>query len=154
MWCEKNPSFRDWDYEKKCNAWIEYSKQERALYFFRELEMHFQFLVCVVVHSALNEEKITQLTKLGYGMSSCRALISERLTSSFLAWKPHTRKVPNFLHFFKDLRDSILLCSEMQFPPFLFCQFSFSRLKSWCLQPFKLCQDKDVLKLAKEKTLH
>ena len=104
MWCEKNPTFRDWDYEKKCNAWIECSKQERALYFFRELEMHFQFLVCVVVHSTLKIEKIMQLTNYVL-MNGCTVLISERLNIDiFIAWNPHTKKVSTFLHYFKDLR--------------------------------------------------
>ena len=51
------------------------SRRERALYFFRELEMHFQFLLCVVVHSTLKKEKITQLTNLGLGMRGCTVLI-------------------------------------------------------------------------------
>ena len=45
---EADLTFRDWDYEKR-NVTLELniaSRRERALYFFRELEMHFQFLVC------------------------------------------------------------------------------------------------------------
>ena len=38
-------------------------------------------------------------------MNGCTVLIYERLNIDILIdWKPHTRKVPNFLHFFKDLR--------------------------------------------------
>ena len=60
------------------------ASRRELLYFFRELEMHFQFLVCVVVHSALKIKKIMQLTNLGLGMSGCTVLIYERLNIDIL----------------------------------------------------------------------
>ena len=67
--------------------------------------MHFQFLVCVVVHSTLKKEKITQLTNLGLGMRGCTVLICTWKTNiNIFSLKPHTRDVPTFLHFFQVLR--------------------------------------------------